>query len=327
VNRIGADVFRLVFASVDYSSDMSVGENLFSAVSEAYRKLRNTCRYLLGNLCDFDPARDLVALSQMLEFDRFILARIERLKGQVWHAYEAFDFQAAYHAILNFVVVDLSSLYIDVVRDRLYCSAEASRERRSAQSALYLVLDVLVRMLAPLIPFTADEVYSHVPGAAVKSVHLLELRQPEPAWADAELEARWERLLQVRNEALKLLEAMRHEGTIGASLEARLRVGVAGLAKEGWGQMLGQYRDRLKELFIVSDVGLLDEAESAELQRKADGREDFKLDGLFGRVTSSPPVIVVGQRAAGRKCQRCWAYYDDEGDPELCPRCRLLVRV
>jgi isoleucyl-tRNA synthetase len=326
VNRIGADVFRLVFASVDYSSDMSVGESLFGAVSEAYRKIRNTCRYLLGNLADFDPARDLVGTDAMLEFDRFILARAERLKAEVRRAYEAFDFQAAYHAVSNFVVVDLSSLYIDVVRDRLYCSAENSLERRSAQSALYLVLDVLVRMLAPLIPFTADEVYSHIPGASAQSVHLLLLPEPAPEWTDAALEERWTRLLQVRNEALKVLEAMRKEGSIGASLEARVRLGVLGTDGKGWGDIIGRYRDRLKELFIVSDVGLLDQAEAAELERSADGREDFRLDGLFGRVSTSSPVIVVGQRAPGLKCQRCWSYYDDGRDPELCPRCRMVVR-
>src|SRR5260370_450685 len=183
VNRVGADVFRLVFASVDYTSDMNVGENLFGAVSEAYRKIRNTCRYMLGNLNDFDPARDVVAPADMLEFDPFIMARTEKLKPEVPCAYEQFDFQAAYYAILNFVVIDLSSLYIDVARDRLYCSGAASRERRSAQTALYLILDTLVRMLAPLIPYTADEIYSHVPGKTADTVHLLTLHAPDPPFS------------------------------------------------------------------------------------------------------------------------------------------------
>ena len=140
VNRVGADVFRLVFASVDYTSDMNVGEHLFTAVAEAYRKIRNTCRYLLGNLYDFDPAHDLVAPDEMLEFDRFIMSRVERLKAEVGRAYEAYDFQGAYHALVNFFVIDLSSLYIDVVRDRLYCDSGNSRQRRSAQTALYLMI-------------------------------------------------------------------------------------------------------------------------------------------------------------------------------------------
>src|SRR5208282_3157196 len=124
VNRLGADVIRLVYASLVYSSDMNLGKTIYDAVSESYRKIRNTCRFVLGNLADFDPARDAVALNEMLEFDRFILARTEKLKSEVRRAYEAFEFQSAYQAMLNFIVVDLSSLYIDVARDRLYCSAE-----------------------------------------------------------------------------------------------------------------------------------------------------------------------------------------------------------
>ncbi len=163
-NRIGADVVRLLYASVDYSADMNVGPTLLNAVAESYRKLRNTCRFLLGNLSDFDPPRDSVAAAELLEFDRFILSRFERLKSAVRRAYDHYDFQTAYHQLLNFAVVDLSSLYIDVARDRLYCSLPASRERRSAQTALFQVLDAMVRMLAPLMPFTADEIYSYLAG-------------------------------------------------------------------------------------------------------------------------------------------------------------------
>ena len=140
-NRIGADVIRLLYASVDYSADMNIGPTLLNAVAESYRKLRNTSRFLLGNLFDFDPARDSVATAEMLDFDRFILSRLERLKSAVRRAYDHYDFQTAYHQLLNFAVVDLSSLYIDVARDRLYCSIPASRERRSAQTALFNVLD------------------------------------------------------------------------------------------------------------------------------------------------------------------------------------------
>src|SRR5262249_42550700 len=191
VSRVGADVMRLVFASVDYAADMRVGEDLFPSVSESYRKLRNTCRYMLGNLYDFDPARDLVERPRMLEFDRFALLRLERLKQSARAAYQRYDFQAVYNALVNFAVVDLSSLYIEVARDRLYCSPAAAVERRSAQIALYHTLDALVRMLAPLLPFTADEIHSHMPGAGAQSVHLLEFQPPQPGWLDDELEERW----------------------------------------------------------------------------------------------------------------------------------------
>ncbi len=229
VNRLGADVIRLVYASLMYSSDMNLGKTIYDAVSESYRKIRNTCRFVLGNLADFDPARDAVPYAQMLEFDRFMLARTEKLKADVRKAYEEFDFQAVYHAVLNFAVIDLSSLFIDVARDRLYCGGANSRERRSAQTALYNVLDALVRILAVLIPFTADEVYSHMPGEKLASVHLLTLAPPHPEWADEQLLARWERLLDIRSEALKLLETMRQAGTIGAPLEASVRI--------NWGQL------------------------------------------------------------------------------------------
>src|SRR5262249_42136666 len=179
VSRVGADVMRLVFASVDYAADMRVGEDLFTSVSESYRKLRNTCRYMLGNLYDFDPERDLVEASRMLEFDRFALLRLERLKQSTRAAYDHYDFQAVYNALVNFAAGGLSSLYVEVARDGLYCSAAAAPERRSSQTALYHILDALVRILAPLLPYTADEIYIHLPGPRAQSVHLLELQAPQ----------------------------------------------------------------------------------------------------------------------------------------------------
>jgi len=324
VERIGADVLRLVYASLDYTAEIALGDTIYSAVAEAYRKIRNTCRYMLGNLYDFELTRDGVAVEQMLELDRFILTRLERLKAAVLRAFETYDFQAGFHAILNFVVIDLSSLYIDVARDRLYCAGAESIERRSAQTALYAMLDALVRMLAPLIPFTSDEVYLRIPGRTAESVHLLTLCEANPHLADATLEARWERLLELREQTLKLLEQMRQSGTIGAPLEARIAIGVEG---DGWADTLRTSRGLLKELFIVSDVEILPDTEVRELRAKADGAHEFKSDGRFARISTSPPAVLVGWRAGGRKCQRCWCYYDDPGDPDLCERCRAVVRA
>ncbi|HKN02290.1 MAG TPA: isoleucine--tRNA ligase [Candidatus Binataceae bacterium] len=324
-NRVGADVIRLVYASVDYMADMALGPTIFNAVADSYKKIRNTCRYLLGNLGDFDPARDAVEYPKMLEFDRFILARLEWLKGEVRRAYENFDYQAAYHTILNFIVVDLSSLYIDVARDRLYCSGRASLERRSAQTALFHLLDAIVRMLAPLIPFTADEVYAHVPARERESVHLLELQPAHREWVDAALAARWDRLLAVRNEALKLLEAMRKAGAIGAPLEAVVALGADGGADKDLIELLRNHRENLKELFIVSDVAILPLDDAEALKKQAADREDFSSNGTFARVVS--PLALKGRRAPGIKCQRCWCYFDDGGDPDLCPRCRAIVRA
>ena len=274
--RMGADVLRLVYASLDYTADITLGQTIFTAVSESYRKIRNTCRFVLGNLADFDPARDAVESKDMLEFDRFILARTEKLKSEVRRAYEAFEFQTAFQVMQNFIVVDLSSLYIDVARDRLYCAAEKSIERRSAQTALFHILDALVRMLAPLIPFTAEEVYSYMPGKRLESVHLTTMHPANPSWRDDDLEARWERLLKVRDEALKLLEAMRKSGTIGAPLDAAISLGADGGSESGLAETLKRYREELKDLFIVSDVAILGDAEAAEVRRQANGREDYR---------------------------------------------------
>ena len=326
VGRVGADVFRLVFASVDYASDMNVGANLFSAVSESYRKIRNTCRYILGNLNDFDPAHDLVEPSAMREFDRFMMARTEHLKHDVRRAYEEYDFQAAYQAMLNFIVVDLSSLFIDVSRDRLYCDGPSSLERRSAQTVLYHVLDNLVRMLAPLIPFTAEEIYAHLPGRTEESVHLLAMHPHDERFAAPAIEAKWNQLLEVRSEALKLLETMRKASTIGAGLDATLQLGAADSA-DGLATMLRDYRDQLKELLIVSDVEILADADAAALKAKANGSEDFRSDGLFGHAPAQPPIVVAGRHAAGRKCQRCWKYFDDDSNSDLDPRCREVVQA
>jgi len=312
-DRVGADVIRLVYASIDYTSEMALGPTIFNAVADAYKKIRNTCRYLLGNLGDFDPTRDALKPAEMFEFDRFILARLEHLKGQVRRAFESFDFQGAYHTLLNFIVVDLSSLYIDVARDRLYCSAHASRERRSAQTALFHLLDALVRMLAPLIPYTAEEVYEHCPGREKDSVHLLELQPAHAEWADAEITARWDRLLKIRDETLLELESRRREKVIGAPLEAEVHLG----ADEELRAVLNRYREQLKELFIASGVQI-------RSRDGAVGREftdsELELDGV--------PIAglqIEAARAPGIKCQRCWCYFDDGGHPELCPRCRLVV--
>jgi isoleucyl-tRNA synthetase len=320
-NRLGADVIRLVYASIDYTSEMALGPTIFNAVSESYKKIRNTCRYMLGNLGDFDPRRDATEYREMLEFDRFILARLERLKGEIRRAFERYDFQNAYHTLLNFIVVDVSSLYIDVARDRLYCSARASRERRSAQTALYHLLDAIVRMVAPLIPYTAEEVYENMPGREKDSVHLLELQPEHPEWADAELSARWDRLLEVRDEALKLLETMRKAGAIGAPLEATVSLGAEGEMAE----LLSGYRDALKDLFIVSGVGILKPEEAAALRREAGEKGEFAENGSFARVADK--LALAGRRAPGTKCQRCWCYFDDGRHPELCPRCRAVVGV
>ncbi|HUY20220.1 MAG TPA: isoleucine--tRNA ligase [Candidatus Binataceae bacterium] len=328
VNRIGADVFRLVFASVDYAADMSVGENLFSAVAESYRKLRNTARYMLGNLYDFDPDRDALAPDAMPDIDRFILSRLAAVKERVAKAYHAFDFQAAYFALLNFVIGDLSSLYIDVARDRLYCSGANSRLRRSAQSALHTVVYELVRMLAPLIPYTADEIYGSIPNREFDSVHLEQLGGAILYAPDGYFETRWEWHLKLRDDVLKLLEEMRQAEVIGAPLEAAVSLVWTAAEPETVGLEPPEERwpEMLQELFVVSSVEFMSGDSAENLRRVADRRETFTADGWFGRLSQmGPQLYILGRKAPGLKCQRCWKYYDDGGHTELCPRCRAVV--
>jgi isoleucyl-tRNA synthetase len=324
VGRMGADVLRLVYASLDYTADITLGQTIFSAVSESYRKIRNTCRFVLGNLADFDPARDAVEISDMLEFDRYILAVFSQVDEVVKHCYKEFDFQTAYRTLSQFIVVELSATYVDVARDRLYCSAEKSLERRAAQTALFTILDALVRMLAPLIPFTAEEVYSYLPGKNELSVHLLTLNDLS-SWHDAELVSQWVPLLRIRDEALKLLEAMRKAGTIGAPLDAAISLGADAGSESGLAETIKQYREALKDLFIVSEVAILGDAEAAEIRRQAGGREDFAVDGSFARATANPAITLVGRHASGVKCARCWKYFDEGGGHQLDARCRAVV--
>jgi isoleucyl-tRNA synthetase len=325
--RLGADVLRLIFASVDYTADMNMGETLFSAVGESYRKIRNTSRFMLGNLFDFEPATDTVAYHDLLEFDRYALDRTERLKQEIVDAYRQYDFQAAYHSLLNFAVVFLSSLYIDVVRDRLYCSNAKSIERRSAQTTLYLILDAFVRMLAPLMPFTSEEAYGHFPGKRAASVHLLEFQDAKSEWLDSALESRWQTLLALRQEALKLLEEMRQAGAIGAPLEAKIRIGSTAPEPNAVTRLLKEEAGQLKELFIVSAFSILSEEEANALAQQVSGRESLQLDGKFIRTVWDPRVVLVGERAPGRKCQRCWMYFDDQSSSDLDPRCRDVLGV
>jgi isoleucyl-tRNA synthetase len=230
-----------------------------------------------------------------------------------------------YNALVNFAVVDLSSLYVEVARDRLYCSAAAAQERRSSQTALYHILDALVRILAPLLPYTADEIYSHLPGPRAQSVHLLELQAPQPEWVDSELEERWKQLLAIRAAGLKLLETMRQAGAIGAPLEAELSIGAEPGAADGLPATLERYARQLRDLFLVSGVEVLPQARVSELRKLAGDGESFSQNGAFGRVSHQPPLVLLGRRSEGKKCPRCWMYHHES--TELDARCAAAVAV
>ena len=306
IGKHGADILRLWVSSVDYTVDVRISNEIIGQMSDTYRRIRNTFRFILGNLFDFYPERDSVPPEKLEELDRWILGRLERLLGDVTEAYESYDFCKAYHNMHNFCAVDLSSLYLDILKDRLYVSAHASMERRSAQTAMHIILDTLVRMSAPILAFTAEEAWLAIPspGKRVESVHLADWPEVREEFIDAALEAEWEKLLDVRSAVSKALETARQGGMIGNSLEARVTITCAEKC------LLALLRGKetfLPDLFIVSQVFV---------QESADRERDEKL---FVRV----------DRAEGQKCARCWKYSTSVGasarHPAICARCAKVV--
>ncbi len=300
----GADILRLWVSAEDYRDDMRISREILERAVEAYRRIRNTARFLLGNLADFEPARDAVPRAELLELDRFILDRLQGFIARCTRAYDAFEFHTVYHALNNFCSVDLSAIYLDVVKDRLYCESPRSRARRSAQTALYAILDALVRVMAPVLSFTADEIWSCMPVDSRRpaSVHLADFPRPDPTLVDAGLAADWERLLDVRAAVTKALEALRQRGEIGHSLEASVRLGAA----DGLGTLLESRRALLADILIVSAVELLPA-------------------GQLAAESTLPGLAIEATRAGGQKCARCWNWRSDVGSdprfPSVCGRC------
>jgi len=297
IKESGAEIIRLWVAMVDYREEVRLGKQILARVIEAYRKIRNTLRYLLSNLYDFDPATDQVPLDRMQEVDRFALARYGTAAATVLKAYETYDFPTIFQAVNQFTTVDLSAFYADVSKDRLYTFAPRSDERRSAQTALYIIADGLTRLLAPILPMTADELWRHLPGARDKSVHLGEFPRDSDVLLDPSLNERWERLMKIREDVNRTLEVARQAKTIGNSLGAKVMLRASAVDAA----LLDRYRDDLPMLFIVSEV-LLDTT-----------------------AAGSAPLEIEVARADGEKCPRCWRFVraisSAPGTEGLCDRC------
>ncbi|MTI81359.1 MAG: isoleucine--tRNA ligase [Firmicutes bacterium] len=311
IKQMGADILRLWVSSADYRGDLAVSNSIIKQLTEAYRKIRNTSRFLLGNLKDYDPKVNSVAYDELLELDRWALVRLQRLTDKVIKAYENYEFHVVYHAVHNFCVTDMSNRYLDIIKDRLYTSVTESKERRAAQTVLYQVLDTLVRLLTPVLAFTSEEIYQHMPkpdGSPI-SVQLLDMPKVNEEYMDIDLEQKWDRLMQVRAEVLKHLETARKEKFIGNSLEAAVQV----YANEELYQFLQQWESDLAELFITSQA--------------------FLNNGLPSDMTTSetvPGLAVKVEKTTGEKCERCWMYHEQVGEntdhPALCPRCAEVVQ-
>ncbi|CAK0748894.1 isoleucine--tRNA ligase [Gammaproteobacteria bacterium] len=308
VGSLGADILRLWVASTDYRGEMTISNEVLKRMADSYRRIRNTARFLLANLNDFDPRRDLLPLGEMLSLDRWILDRAFQLQDEVRIAYDSYQFHLIYQKVHNFCAVDLGALYLDIIKDRQYTMAAMSRPRRSAQSAAYHILEALARWLAPILSFTADEIWNYLPGDRPDSVFLTTWYARPVFFGDptnAELDhTSWEQVFTVREAVVKALEGLRTIGTIGSSLDAEVTLWCE---EELW-MTLRQLGDELRFVFITSAATLVPAA-----QRPADALEAG--GGLWLRVTpSSHP-----------KCERCWHHRADVGThathPTLCGRC------
>jgi isoleucyl-tRNA synthetase len=308
----GADLLRLWVASQDYQVDLRMSDQMMTQLSDAYRKLRNTFRWALGNLGDFDPARHQIADENLWELDRWMLGRTAELAEKARHWYEEFEFQRVVHAVQDFAVVDLSAFYFDILKDRMYTFAPDSPGRRSAQTAVWRIAHALVRLLAPVLVFTAEEVWKHMPRREgdPESVHIAlfpkaeELGEP----LDERRKANWDRLVAVRTEVLGALERARNEKRIAGSLEAKVRLA----ASDGLYGLLESYGNWLPAVFLVSQVELA----------KAPGGNGYSATALDGLQ------IQVGH-AEGAKCERCWNYSTAVGSfskfPTVCERCAATL--
>src|ERR1019366_1237592 len=308
IKESGADILRLWVSTSDYTQEVRLSKEILARVIEAYRKIRNTLRYLLANLYDFDPAVDLVKREDLEEVDRYILATYADVAERILRAYERYDYGTIFQALNGFATVDLSSFYVDVSKDRLYTFAARSRERRAAQTTMYLMADGLTRLAAPIVSFTADELWRFLPGAREESVHmgLFPTDAALEPFADRDLVQRWTKLMAIRETVLAEIEPLRKGKQIGSSLQAKVILS----ATKPELAFLEPYARDLAMLFIVSEV---------ELRPAAGGPGDF-----WAESDAQPRVTI--ERAGGVKCERCWRYVsqasNDAAWAGLCERCQ-----
>lgn len=306
MDKLGADILRLWVASVDYTADVRISDKIMTQIAEAYRKIRNTFRFLLGNLEGFDPVADRVEFQKFPELDQYVWIKMQRVIEQALKSYDQYQFHSVYHAVHNFCTIDLSQFYLDVSKDRLYTEGPKSEQRRAAQTLMYDILVSLVKLIAPILPHTADEVWKYIPGEETLSVQLTDMPKPQAEVINAELEAKWDQFLEVRDDVLKALEEARKEKVIGHSLGASVNL----YPTQETASLLEKF-DHLDELFIVSEVNVHDHAAPEDA---------VKFENLS----------VVVKQAAGEKCERCWIVTPDVGQDEehatICPRCASVVK-
>src|SRR5699024_6411762 len=306
MKQLGADILRLWVASVDYQADVRISQDILKQVSESYRKIRNTFRFLLGNLADFEPSKHRVPEAELEEVDRFMLFRLQQVVTTVKENYDAYDFGSTYQAIHNYMNNELRAFYLDFAKDILYVEAADNPRRRSIQTVYYDTVVALVKLLSPIIPHTADEIWEYIPEVDANSVQLTDI--PEVRAIDnfgETLQAKWEHFAKVRQEVLKGLEEARAAKVIGNSLEARITV----TPKDEETKLVLESIPHIHQLFIVSDAVV--------------------TDTPHAEAKSYPCIDLHVEKHSGEKCNRCWTFKDDVGEnaehPELCVRCADIV--
>ena len=314
IKEFGADIVRLWAGSADYHVDVRCSKDIFKHLSQNYLKFRNTARYCLGNLDGFDPD-DLVAPQDMLELDRWAITKLNELIAKVDEAYNNYEFHIVSHAINDFCVVELSSFYLDIIKDRLYCEAKDSLKRRSAQTALWMILDSMTKMFAPILAFTCDEIWLAMPHRSsddARNVVLNIMNKPFAEYAlDAQTLAKWDALISLRGDVNGVLESARADKRIGKPLEAAVTLHAVDDASRKAVEAVETMN--LAELFIVSKCLISDEDETAE-------------GAVIGEGVNNPGLKISVTEAPGVKCPRCWMH-SEQADPEtgLCPRCAAVV--
>lgn len=308
IEKYGADILRLWVASSDYHADIRISNEILKQLSDNYRKIRNTARYCLGNLYDFDPNKDMVSNDELLDIDRYALMKLDELIKTARAAYEEYEYHVVFHALHNFCVVDMSNFYFDVLKDRLYTCAPQSKSRRAAQTVIYKVLDALMLLATPILAFTSYEVWKAMPHDSSRDAEsplFNEIPSAQYIDADEKFMEKWEKIHAVRDDVLKVLELARNEKKIGKSLEAKIMLGANGELYD----FLNSVKDLLAEIFIVSAVEITND------------EYDYKA-GVEG-------LTIAFAQADGEKCERCWTYSNTVGQdsthPTLCAKCAAVM--
>ena len=307
IEKYGADILRLWVSSVDYREDVRISENILQQMSDAYRRIRNTARFLMGNLNNFDYANDKVDYKDMFEIDKWAMHKLEELKEKTTEYYDKYEFYSLFQEITYFCSMEMSSFYLDIVKDRLYCEGTTSIERRSAQTVLTEVLKVLVRIISPVLSFTADEIWERIPEALKEeeSVHLSKWIEANPEYLNEELAKKWDKIARLRREVNKKLEAERQTGLIGHSLDARVLLNIA---NDEYSFIKDYTENEVSDLFIVSQVKFVN-----------DNLAESEIEG----------ISISVEKASGEKCERCWKYDEEVGHDhnhsDVCPRCASVL--